>query len=79
MIISKKKYEEAIAKAKEEAAFTAQRETEERLWNNERFNGLQEQIDRLRQTVNELAEVGGKKRGLRHLCFRGNVRTGCGH
>ena len=78
MIISKKKYEEAIAKAKEEAAYKAVRETEERVWHDERFRGLQEQIDRLGQTVNELAEaVNGKGRRKCRL-FRGNVRTGPG-
>ena len=77
MIISRKKYEEAIAKAKEEAAYKATREAEERMWTNERFGGLQEQIDRLGQTVDELAEaVNGKGRRKCRL-FRGNVRTGC--
>ena len=78
MIISKKKYEEAIAKAKEEAAYKTVRETEERVWNDERFRGLQEQIDRLGQTVNELAEVVNGKRGRKCRLFRGNVRTGPG-
>ena len=78
MIISKKKYEEAMAKAKEEAAYKATREAEERVWNDERFRGLQEQIDRLGQTVNGLAEaVNGKGRRKCRL-FRGNVRTGLG-
>ena len=78
MIISKKKYEEAFAKAKEEAVCKATRETEERVWNDERFRGLQEQIDRLGQTVNELAEAVNGKRGRRCRLFRGNVRTGLG-
>jgi phosphoenolpyruvate carboxylase len=71
MIISRKKYEETIAKAKEEAAYEATRKTEERVWVNERFGGLQDQIDRLGQTVNELAEaVNGKGRRKCRL-FRG--------
>ena len=44
MIISKKKYEEAFAKAKEEAACKATRETEERVWNDERFRGLRSRL-----------------------------------
>ena len=78
MIISRKKYERDIAEAAEKAAYEARREVEERTWNNERVNGLQEQINRLGETVNELCEANRKKRGFRGLLYQGNVRTGRG-
>ena len=52
MIISRRKYERDLKEAAEKAA----REVEERFWQRDQMNGLQEQINQLRKQLFEVKQ-----------------------